>query len=184
MIKLNDKRIVTILLLSLAVNLFLLGMFASRLIGSGPARQHAAEPVNLQWLTGDLGAGQRQALLPELQEMNQALRPARLALIRDQRDVSRELMAEALDREALTEALTALRQSNENYQQAMHRQLVDVLADMPVEQRRRVMQFMTERRPPLRRMRDGDAERRLLDGGRLRDPVDERRSPPPGAEPL
>lgn len=183
MIKLNDKRIVSILLVSLAVNLFLLGMVVSRLLWSGPEQQQVSEPVNLQWLTGDVGAGQRQALLPELQDMNQALRPARLALIREQRNVSRELMADELDRDALARALTALRQSNETYQRVMHTELVEVLAKMPAEQLRRVMQFMTERRPPLRRLRDGDGERRLLNGDRPRDPDGERRPPPPGPEP-
>jgi len=164
-IKLTDKRVIGILLISLAVNLFLMGMLSSRIFRPGPERPPASESVNLQWLTGDLASGQRQALLPELQTMNQALRPARLQLIREQRNVSRELMAETMDKAATVAALADLRQANENYQQVMHEQLADVLVQMPAEQRRRVMQFMTERRPPLRRLRDGregrpDAERR------------------------
>ncbi len=177
MIRLTDKKVVGILLISLAVNFFLVGVISSRLLRSGPENQPLTEPVNLQWLTGDLGAAQRQTLLPELQSMNQALRPVRLQLIREQRNVSRELMAEAMDREAITDALTALRLANENYQQVMHEHLVEVLVQMPTEQRRQVMQFMTERRPPLRRLRDGR-------DGPLRGEPDgtrpgERRLPPP-----
>ncbi len=117
MIKLTDKRVIGILLISLAVNLFLMGMLSSRIFRPGPERPPASESVNLQWLTGDLASGQRQALLPELQTMNQALRPARLQLIREQRNVSRELMAETMDKAATVAALADLRQANENYQQ-------------------------------------------------------------------
>lgn len=133
-----------VLLVSLGVNLFLLGAVITHML----TRQSPPVVPEMSWMVRDLGAADRQAIRPRLQELGDSLRPLRVEMFQAQQEVNRQLQQEPLDEEAALAAFARLREANLRYQQQSHQQMVSLMASVEPEQRRRIMRFMSDRRPP------------------------------------
>tara|TARA_R110002072_G_scaffold303107_2_gene493789 strand:- start:59507 stop:59983 length:477 start_codon:yes stop_codon:yes gene_type:complete len=143
----NRKSAVLVaLVISVAVNLFLLGAVGANVINR-PER--ISVPAGISWMVRDLEPDARASLQPQLQSFGETIRPLRGQMFRAQREVNRLMAEEPLDREAVLAALDELRQANIHYQQLSHQQMVMLFSQLDVEQRRRALRFMSGRRNPV-----------------------------------
>ena len=119
-----------VLLLSLAINLLLIGSLAGDWV-SGAQRP----PPPMQWATTDLDETTRARVRQILEEQ----RPAAQTLRHDLRAIDQQLMAviraSTLDPEALNKTLSDLRRTNGEYQALLHASLESVLPTLTPPQR-------------------------------------------------
>ena len=141
----RKNTVLVVLVISVAINLFLLGAFGAKVINR-PER--ISVPPGISWMVRDLEPDVRASLQPQLQAFAETIRPLRGQMFRSQREVNRLMAEEPLDREAVLVALDELRQANIRYQQLSHQQMVMLFGQLDVEQRRRALRFMNGRRNP------------------------------------
>jgi uncharacterized membrane protein len=141
----RSKLILLLLMASLALNLFLVGVVSVRSLHQ-PERPPA--PPAMGWMVRDMDSGTRQVLAPQLESFAESLRPLRGDMFRAQREVNQLMASEPLDQEALLAAFAQLRQANLRYQELSHEQLVLLSAQLDVEQRQQSLRFMNGRRNP------------------------------------
>lgn len=124
-----------VLVVSLAMNLFVLGFLAANGVRA------AQSPVELvaQVEQAPAAAQPAQAAAPQAQRIVQintkALRPAQLAVRKANEAVTAALVAEPYDAERLERALQELRSATINSQQAVHAAMLDAVTGMSPEQR-------------------------------------------------
>lgn len=129
---------------SLALNLLVVGVFLGRwyVASSSPP---------LAWAVQDLPEGARahvrQVLRSERDNRREARRIARNAMDR----VRRIAFAEPFDEDATRKALADLRQVQDNFHRQVHESMVVLLAQLPSEQRRLVVNGLLEPHRPRNR---------------------------------
>ncbi len=153
----RSRRWAIALVASLALNLFMGGMFvASWGIQSGLGDDAAPNPFAVFWARDSLGkpagAMLRRVWGRHAAEFRPRVREMRAA----RRHVSESLAADDFDRLALTEALADLRAKTLASQSAMHAALVDLAGELTVEERRNLAEVGRRRHhrqppPPLPR---------------------------------
>lgn len=146
------------LILSVTLNLFLLGVMGARIVNRDAG---APPPLSLGWMLRGTDPELRPQLMPLLEESDSVLRPLRGQMFRAQREVNRLLVESPMDSAALEEAFDALRAANMRYQEASHSQITTVFGHLDVEQRHNIMQFMESRRNPM----DGPGRSRTRENG-------------------
>jgi len=146
----RTRLLVTGLVLSVALNMFLAGMMGARMLNraEGPPA-----PTSLGWMLSDLDSVTRQSLQPDLQAYGEALRPLRVGMFRAQREVNRLMASDPMDRDAVMAAFRELRRANMAYQELSHEQIAAVISQLTPQQRERALRFMSGRRNPV----DGSA---------------------------
>lgn len=133
-----SRRALSLILgVSVALNLFLLGMGASRLLREDrvgrPGVHHQSHRANGE-RRGRGASGRKQRWLSE--EQREAAKRGRAAL-RESRNLAREaLRREPFDAEALRARLAGLRESARAMQESMHEALVQRAGQLSVEERR------------------------------------------------
>lgn len=145
MTALRHKTILLVLLMSLALNLFLVGILTARSLAP---QERPPAPMAMSWLVRDMDDVTRQSLQPQLQTNAEQLRPLRAEMFRAQREVNRLMISEPLDQAALLDAFAVLRDANLQYQALSHQQLVQLSAQLSAEQRQQALRFMNGRRNP------------------------------------
>jgi uncharacterized membrane protein len=142
------RRIMTVVLvLSLSLNLLIIGGITARILTAPEGRFH---PPNLTWILDGLDAETRAMLHPRIEEYRDAIWPMRVAIFRAQREVNDLLTQDILDADALIAAFTRLREASIAYQETTHEQAISLFAQLNQQQREDVMSsFMRERRNPL-----------------------------------
>jgi uncharacterized membrane protein len=141
------RRIMTVVLvLSLGLNLLIIGGITARILIAPEGRSH---PPNLTWILDDLDEETRAMLRPRIEEYRDAMWPMRVAIFRAQREVNDLLTQEPLDSDALVSAFSRLREAGIAYQETTHEQTIALFAQLSQQQREDVMSFMRERRNPL-----------------------------------
>ncbi len=149
------RRVVGVALtISLAVNLFAIGIFIGVVAigghgfpprgvdGFGPALQ--ASPALMA-----LEPTSRQLAIEMFQENEDALREEARALRRAQREVVRAMGADPFDAQAARAALDDLRERTDSIQGVLHGYIVDLSRDLSAEERRRLSRTIF-RAPPYR----------------------------------
>lgn len=175
MIKRN--LLILILLVSVGVNILLLGGIAVRLSHSQDFREARPLPPNIGWIVRDLSEERRAELFEIMRPSAEQVMPLRRAMFEAQRRVNDLMAAADYDEAALTVALSELREASAAYTSFSHQQTIRMLGQLTEEERQAAMEFV-ERRGP-RDGRDGFQRPR---SGRPDDP--DRRGPPgPGFPP-
>jgi Spy/CpxP family protein refolding chaperone len=146
----RTRLLVTGLVLSVALNMFLAGMMGARMLSRA---EGTPAPISLGWMLSDLDTATRQNLQPELQAYGEALRPLRGGMFRAQREVNRLMASDPMDRDAVIAAFRELRRANMAYQELSHEQIAAVFSQLTPQQRERALRFMSDRRNPM----DGSA---------------------------
>lgn len=134
------------LILSLALNLFLVGVMGARYLNRPDA---PPRPLSLGWMLRGADADLQARLTPLVEEADTILRPLRGQMFRAQREVNRLMVEDPMNEAALTEAFQALRAANMRYQEASHRQIMTVFGELDASQRLTIMEFMESRRNPM-----------------------------------
>ncbi len=141
------------LLLSVGINLFLLGGIGIRMSAMQDMREARPFPPNIGWIIRDLSEERQAELIAVLEPLGQEIFPYRRAMFEAQRRVN-ELMATAdYDEAALLTAFAELRAAAESYTSLSHQQTAAVLSQLSEEERQMAMEFVQRRGP--RDGRDG-----------------------------
>lgn len=147
----NKSRWLTVALLaSLAVNLLVVGVFVGRVISGGPGPERM--PSNLGWMVRHLDEPTRESLRSEMMEHNKRVGPLRRQMRDAQRTFNRQLLDSTIDTEAMSQSLTELRRTSDEYQTEMHEMMLLIVPKLDEQQRRRVLSTIRRGpdRPPRR----------------------------------
>ena len=177
MTKMNGRRgLAAALIISIAVNLFFIGGIAFRFYlmhSSNDAETNAGRPLppNISWLVRDLAPERQEEMRAKLKERGMEGRASRIRMFKAQRESNRLMTADPFDAEALAEAFTALRDAANEYQRLSHLQTAEILSELSVDERRKVVEFINRRgprdgRPPM----GSEVTRRPFGGPEVRGP--------------
>lgn len=135
------------LIVSLVINLLLVGMIIGRLSGFGPPRGMGPDPTaGFFRMLGFLSEERRAAITPELRQKMGNVVPVLRTLRRNQHEVFAALTAEPFEASALTQALADLRTNLTMAQVASHQSFVEMAMSLTPDERRALASAL--RRPP------------------------------------
>jgi len=141
----SGKWLAAALTASLAVNVFLGGLFVGRWMGPSPVMAERGPPrgerpiqAMLDRMAGSLDTRDRATFESAMDKHRQRLAATGVEF-RDARRRTVELMAaEPLDRAQLERAMAHLRERNEEFQRTLHVALIDAAAALPPEARQKI----------------------------------------------
>ncbi len=176
----RQNLIVLGLIISLGINLFLIGGIATRINNQRDYDRSRPFPPNVGWIIRDLDENRQQELSEVLAPLGDEISPYRRAMFEAQRNVNQLMGAAEYDAAALDAAFTELREAAQAYTAITHEQTLAVLGELTEEERQAAMEFVQRRGP--RDGRDG------FRGPGSRGPDGRRgpggnRPPPPGFPP-
>ena len=141
----NDKRIVYLLFVSLAINLVFIGGLGFRAM-SFVERNHRPIPSNLGWAIRGLSAERSNQLISSLDiptnNQNLSIAEARSNMIKAQRDANEVMRSPNFQEDTLRDALSALRTSNMHYQELSHEQMTLLFSKMTDQERKAASDFL------------------------------------------
>lgn len=141
----NEKRIVYLLFVSLAVNLVFIGGLGFRAM-SFAERNHGAISSNLGWAIRGLSAERSNQLMSSLNlpvnNQNLSIAAARSNMIKAQRDANEVMRSPNFQEDTLRGALSALRTSNMHYQELSHEQMTLLFSKMTDQERKAASDFL------------------------------------------
>lgn len=147
------------LIVSLVVNLLLVGMIIGRLSGFGPPPGMGPDPTaGFFRVLGFLSDERRAAITPELRQKMGNVMPVLRKLRHDQHEVFEALTAEPFDANALSQALADLRTNLTMAQVASHQSFVAMAKSLTPDERRALVSAL--RRPPHMLRPPGSSHRR------------------------
>lgn len=153
------KRLLNVvLIISLAVNLLLLGGIVGRMTFGHP--QHHKGSGHLGWMVRLLDAKTRQSLRPELTAHAREVLPLRRQMSSARHQFETVLLAPELDEKQLDAALAGLSAASATYQQAMHKEMAVIIKKMSLEERQRLAHFLHRLDARDRGRRDARGSRR------------------------
>lgn len=155
----TNKWLIGGLVLSLVVNLLLVGFVAGRMSGFGPAPGFGADPTaGFFRLLGFLSDERRATITPELRKEMGQIMPMLRKIHGDQKDVFEKLTADPFDPVALETALADLRENLTAAQIASHHSFVEMAKALTPGERKSLARAM--RRPPRMHGGMGESDRR------------------------
>ena len=141
----NDKRIVYLLFVSLAINLIFIGGLGIRAM-SFAERNHRPIPSNVGWAIRSLSADRSNQLMSSLNiptnNQNLSIAAARSNMIKAQRDANEVMRSPNFEEDTLRDALSALRTSNMQYQELSHEQMTLLFSKMTDQERETASDFL------------------------------------------
>ena len=158
----SNKWIAIALTASLAVNVFLAGMFVGRrMVGPPPPPLGPAAQQQSAWRPGDralppmidriadgLAPQYRTVFLAAMDKHRQDIVASGLALREARGKVRESLSAENFDRNATTTAMADLQERETRFRQSLQAALLDAAGDLPVDARRQMVNPPPRRAPP------------------------------------
>ena len=163
---LRSRLLVTVLIVSVAINLLIVGGWVGReLSRQGP---HRAMPQSLGWLIEPSNPGVRNQMRQRIEGKSEKINQLHGDMRSAQRDFNELAMAETLDEAAVSAALAEIRATNLAFQEMMHNEMVDIIGELDGRDRRKAIRYLRER------TREGGRRNRGL---RARD---RDHGPPPG----
>lgn len=135
------------LLISVGINLFLLGGIAIRMSTLQEIQEARPFPPNIGWIVRDLSPERQQELAAVLEPLGEEIFPHRRAMFQAQRRVNELMAAADYDEQALEQAFAELRSASETYTALSHQQTVLVLGQLTEEERQVALEFVQRRGP-------------------------------------
>jgi len=133
----NKSRWLTIaLLVSIAVNLLLVGIFVGRVISGKPGPERM--PSQLGWMIRHVDEPTRESLSSEMVEHIKRVGPLRKQMRSAQQTFNRQLLGSTIDTDAMSQSLAELRRTSDAYQTEMHEMMLLIIPKLDEQQRRRV----------------------------------------------
>ena len=142
----NNRLMVIILVVSVALNLLLVGMMLGRMVGPHPGRHRVDPAMGIRWLIGELPPERAAALAPLYREFFSTMRLRFGDIRRAQRDLRAAMLTEPLDETALRHALQSVQQQLTASQGATQEALIALASELTSAERRQLVENM-ERRP-------------------------------------
>lgn len=141
------------LVVSVGINLFLLGGIGIRMSTVQEIREARPLPPNIGWIVRDLSPERQEELAAVLEPLGEEIFPYRRAVFEAQRKVNNLMAAADYDEQALEQAFAELRAASETYTALSHQQTAMVLDQLTAAERQVATEFIQRRGP--RDGRDG-----------------------------
>ncbi|WOJ92097.1 periplasmic heavy metal sensor [Congregibacter variabilis] len=125
----RNSLVLIALLISLALNLLIAGFIVGKHRGSGGERPPMA------WAVEQLSPETQRRIRGQMRDQLSEVRPLREDMRKAQAAVRKAVASEDYDPQVLALALEKSREVSERYQALIHKNLVEVSADLPREQR-------------------------------------------------
>ena len=138
----RSRLLIVALVVSVAVNLLVVGGLIGRTLNDGPA---ASMPPHLGWLIRDSKPDVREMLRERLRATAPQMRELRGNVRRVQRAFNQLASEDPLDEDAIEAALARIRTSNLEFQEAMHGQMTDIIRELDGEDRRKAIRYLQAR---------------------------------------
>ena len=132
----RSKLLIIALVVSIGINLLILGSMIGRELRQGPPTQ---TPPNLGWLMPDRKPSVRFKLCARLKENSANIGKLRNNIREAQQNFRKMAMAEPLDETAVRMALEEVRASHFAFQEMMHSEMVDIIGELDVPDRRKAI---------------------------------------------
>lgn len=139
----KQRWIIAVLAVSLSINLLFAGAVLGRWL-----KRNTDHPAPMAWATKTLDAGTRERLRPLLQQNREEARQLRRRLRTAADDVRSAIRSEPFDEQALSDALTRLREVSADYQQTVHTVALQALQELSVQERVRFGAMLLRPAPP------------------------------------
>ena len=137
------RVLIAALVISVGINLLVAGGLIGRELNKhGPA---GLMPPHLGWLIRDTKPSVRDMLRKRLRDTAPEMRELRSEVRRAQRQFNQLASADPLDEAAIETSLERLRTSNLEFQEAMHRQMLEIIRELDGEDRRKAIRFLQAR---------------------------------------
>ena len=172
------------LVLSIGINLFLIGGIAIRINNVRDYTQARPFPPNIGWIIRDLDETRQEELAELLEPLGEQVQPFRRAMMDAQLQVNRLMSSSDFDEDELSNAFSTLRDAAQAYTAITHEQTLLVLSQLTEEERQAATEFVRRRGP--RDGRDGyrgRGSRSSFSPDGRRGPGGDRPPPPPGFPP-
>lgn len=141
----SGKWLAAALTASLAVNVFLGGLFVGRWMGPSPVMAERGPPrgerpvqAMLDRMAGALEAGDRVTFETVMDRHRQRLAAAGVEFREARRRTVELMSAEPFDRPKVEKAMADLRERNQEFQRTLHLALIDAAATLPPEARQKI----------------------------------------------
>ena len=138
----RQTALLVALLLSVAVNLLVAGVFIGR-HGAG-----AREAPPAAWAARELPAEARLLVRERMRDQIESVRPLRLELREARLAIREAITAENYDPQALKDALARLRAIDGRYKGLLHDSVAEIAAELPREQRIALLRAAMRRNEP------------------------------------
>lgn len=149
----RNKLFLLILLISLPLNLFLVGGIVYR-VAFHPEFGPRPLPRNISWIVRDLSQDRQLELQPLLESNRQESESLRREMFNAQRQINELMASSNFNSDELNAAFAELRNSGNEYQALSHQQTVDILSRLTEDERKLAQEFLQRRGP-----RGGSSER-------------------------
>lgn len=141
----SGKWLAAALTASLAVNVFLGGLFVGRWMGPSPVLADRGSPrterpvqAMIDRMSGSLEARDRAMFETVMDRHRQGLTAAGVAFREARRRTVEVMSAEPFDRPTVEKAMGDLRERNQEFQRTLHIALIDAAAALPPEARQKI----------------------------------------------
>lgn len=150
----KSKRVLTIVvIISVAVNLILIGVLLGRIAGPGPEMRRLDPVMGMRRLLRELPEQRAETLATFYRDYFAAMRPNFRDIRGAQQNLRDAMLTEPLDERALRDALTDFRQHLFETQGSTHDALIALIAELTLAERQQLVALMNER--PVRSRRPG-----------------------------
>ena len=139
----RQRVLIVALIVSMTVNLLLVGGIVGKLVWGGPPPRPVPEHVG--WIVRRLDDDRRQELRDDVIAHIRSSRSMRQSMRDAQKHFEATITAEDFDPERVRDALAALREAHTAWQTASHEQMVTVLSRLSPEERKRVATYLERR---------------------------------------
>lgn len=136
----RSKLLLVALMVSVAINLLVAGIF----IGRGGIRPPPG-PSPAAWMAADLDQETRQKLRQRMAGQASDVRPIRQELRRAMGDLRAAVRAEDYDPQAMADALARMREARGRYENFLHNNLVELSGELNREQRMALLRTALQR---------------------------------------
>ena len=136
MSKLQSRSLVVGLLLSLTINILIVGMFIGR-HNAGPSMQ--PDPVHLGWILRGMDRDTRKDIRPLMKQHAESSQSLRDQMQTSHRKLADVISTEPFDGEALRLSFEEVRRTSEAFQQSSHEHLIKIIATLDQEQRQQLL---------------------------------------------
>ena len=162
MTKLTSRRWAIIFFISLALNVFLGGLFvADKYFKDNRSRGFRGMTYSVPWARRILGDEVRPMARGIFRENRESFRGTRQARSRLYKNVSGALAKEPFDKNELAKALTALQENLQIGQSRMHNMMVEFSARLTSDQRKKLVQEVARMQEKRKERRERRRKRRL-----------------------
>ena len=139
----NSRVLLGVLIVSVAINLLLAGVFLGRLAGPERAPRPVDPIMGVRRLIRDLPEERAAALAERYRAYFSALRPRFREIRASQQELREAMLTEPLDRDAARRAMATFQNQLRDSQGDAHEAFVELLAALTLEERQQLITFMS-----------------------------------------